>query len=128
MKRIVALEAQNQRMMELIKNSSTEQVKMTQSWAQVIANAPTANQVLGHHTGVTTVPARTKTAPLTSFSPVVLWPKINLSANRTPWSTGRITSPSAPPSRLTCPRCLKARIGNGFERSWLVRWELFLKV
>ncbi|KAK5311229.1 hypothetical protein LTR93_011792 [Exophiala xenobiotica] len=43
MERIVALETQNQRMMELIKNSANGQVKMTQSWAQVVANAPAAN-------------------------------------------------------------------------------------
>jgi hypothetical protein len=41
--RIVALETQNQRIMELIKNSANEQVKMTQSWAQVVSNAPAAN-------------------------------------------------------------------------------------
>ena len=34
--RIVALEAQNQRLMELVKNSANEQVKMTRSWAQVV--------------------------------------------------------------------------------------------
>jgi hypothetical protein len=38
--RIVALETQYQRMMELVKNSANEQVKMTQTWAQVVASAP----------------------------------------------------------------------------------------
>lgn len=37
--RVMALEAQNQSMMDLIKNSANEQVKITRSWAQVVAGA-----------------------------------------------------------------------------------------
>ncbi|KAK5313538.1 hypothetical protein LTR93_010842 [Exophiala xenobiotica] len=56
--RIVALETQNQRKMELIKNSTNEQVKMTQSWAEVVVGAP-PRQFLGHHTSVATVAPQT---------------------------------------------------------------------
>ncbi|KIW36478.1 uncharacterized protein PV06_11293 [Exophiala oligosperma] len=63
MERIVALETQNQRMMELIKNIANEEVKMTQSWAQVVANAPAANS------SSATTPASRPSLPRSSVNP-----------------------------------------------------------
>ena len=61
--RIVSLETQNQRLMEMVKNSANEQVKMTQTWAQVVASAPASG-----NTSPTT-PSSQPSLPRSSVNP-----------------------------------------------------------